>query len=292
MVSRCLATGAVAAVLVALTSPAGAQSNPACPAGVVTVASFAVQDMEAGSDTTFTATHTLEVDVTFDGTGPVVDESTIQVSGPAGVPAFNGGGPVGKRLDLGPGRAALQTSAPGPLPITATWTQDNGSGTGNCTGSGSTSVQLQPPTPLRLTDPRHIRGEHVHLKSDLSWKWETDIGKTTDLRPVQVRLRGVSRARLPSGHVPFKTATIALRVSDASYGLAERHLRSPHWFVGAGGDDSAIGLRGQERSLGIRDKPLGYELQVLQGGRLIARLAAAGKCDDLQCQFKTLKLKR
>lgn len=293
MLGRCLPTGAVLALVVALTSQAGAQSNPACPAGVVTPVSFAVQDVEAGSDTTFTATHTLQVDVTFNTGGPAVDESTIQISAPPGVPVFNGGGPAGKRLDLGSGRAAVQPSAPGPLTITATWTQDDGSSTGsNCTGSGSTTVQVGAPTPLRLSDPRHRRGIHVHLKYDIDWKWGTNIGKTTDLRPVEVRLRGVSRARLPSGKVPFKTATIALRQSDASYGLSERHLRSPHWFVGAEGDDSAIGLRGQVRGLGLRDKPLGYELQVLQGGRLIARLAAAGKCDDVQCNFKTLKLKR
>src|SRR5262249_48136808 len=124
------------------------------------------------------------------------------------------------------------------------------------------------------------------------WKWGTNIGKTTDLRPVQVRLRGVSRARLPGGHVPFKTATIALRQSDAGYGLAERHRRSPHRVGGAAGDDSVNRPRGRGPGPGIRDKAVGYEVQVLQGGRLIARLAAAGKCDDVQCQFKKLKLKR
>ena len=31
---------------------------------------------------------------------------------------------------------------------------------------------------------------------------------------------------------------------------------------------------------------------MLQAGRLVARLATAGKCDVFSCQFKTLKLTR
>jgi hypothetical protein len=57
-------------------------------------------------------------------------------------------------------------------------------------------------------------------------------------------------------------------------------------------DDSAIGLEGAGSTGGVRDTPLSYELQVLQAGRLVARLAAAGKCDVFACQFRTLKLSR
>src|SRR5262249_740556 len=149
VLSRCLPTGAVLALVVALTASAGAQSSPACPGGVLAQPAFAVQDVEAGSDTTYTATHTLQVDVTFNGGGAGGD-GAMQSPGPPGVPLFGAGGPVGKRLDLGSERVALQPPSAGPLTITATWTQDNGSGTGNCTGSGATTVQVGAPTPLRL----------------------------------------------------------------------------------------------------------------------------------------------
>jgi hypothetical protein len=272
--------------------PAGAQSAATCT-GAAAPVTFSAEDLEAKSQTVFTATHTIEIDLTFNDGGPTVDDTTTQISAPPGVPIFTGGGPVGKRLNLGGSRVAIQPAGPGPVTVIATWLQDDGSGNGTmCSASASTALQISPATPLRLTDPRHRRGVHVHLRRDNDWKWGTDIGKTTDLRPLQIRVRGTHKARLPAASVPFKTLNIGIRLSDASYGGRQRSLATPHWRTTVLADDSAIGLEGNVSVGGIRNKPLSYELQVLQAGRLVARLAAAGKCDVFACQFKTLKLTR
>jgi hypothetical protein len=160
------------------------------------------------------------------------------------------------------------------LPVTATWAQDNGSGTGSCTGSASTTIPVGAATPLRLGDPRHNKIRHVNLKYDIDWHWGTTLSSTADLHPIEVRLRGVGKAHLPGPKVPFRSVTIGIRESEASYDGGERRLRSPHWIVGVLADHSAIAIRGEIRGLGIRDKPLGYEVQVLQGGRLIGRRAS------------------
>jgi hypothetical protein len=274
-------------------SPARAQSAATC-AGAAAPATFSAEDLEANSQTVLTATHSIQVELSFNSGGPSPDDTTVAFSGPPGMPLFSSpSGSVGKRLSLGGTRVVYQPGAAGPLVVTATWLQDDGSGNGTmCSASASTTLQISPATPLRLTDPRHVRGVHVHLRRDSDWKWETDIGKTTDLRPLQIRVRGTHKARLPGASVPFKTLNVGIRLSDTSYGGRQRSLATPHWRTIVLADDSAIGLQGNVSVGGIRNKPLSYELQVLQAGRLVARLAAAGKCDVFSCQFKTLKLTR
>jgi hypothetical protein len=292
-VSRLLVIGALLAVLAAVGSPAGAQSAPACPASVVAQSSFDVFDVDEDlNQTTFIATHTIRVDLNL--TGASVDESTVQFSVPPGVPVLGSSSPLAQRLNIdAPTRIALQPPGPGPLPITATWTQDNGSGTGSCTGSASTTIQMGAATPIRMGDPRHNKVNHVNLKFDIHWDWGTVLSKTADLRPIQVRLRGVAKAHLPGPKVPFKSITVGLRASDTSFAPdRQRKLRSPRWLVEVTAGSSGIAISGNIRGLGDRPKPVAYEVQVLQAGRLLGRLAAAGKCSVFNCTFRTVKLTR
>ena len=63
-----------------------------------------------------------------------------------------------------------------------------------------------------------------------SYTFALRTGKNADLRPVQVRLRGVKRARLPGRGARVQRATIALRRGDPGLSRGEfRRLRAAGW---------------------------------------------------------------
>jgi hypothetical protein len=68
-VRRCLALGALLASVVAVMLPAGAQSAATC-AGAAAPATFSAEDLEANSQTVFTATHSIQVELSFNSGGP------------------------------------------------------------------------------------------------------------------------------------------------------------------------------------------------------------------------------
>jgi hypothetical protein len=62
------------------------------------------------------------------------------------------------------------------------------------------------------------------------------------------------------------------------------------WEIETGGDHHAFGLRSDARDTTPRNAPLGYDVKVLQSGRLLARLRLAGVCNSFACAMRTIKV--
>ena len=56
------------------------------------------------------------------------------------------------------------------------------------------------------------------------------------------------------------------------------------------GDHDAFDLLGDARGTTPRNAPLGYEVKVLQSGRLLAHLRLAGVCNSFACDMRTVKV--
>ena len=258
---------------------------PSCPAGVVAQPTFSGSDLDQAGGGQLVATHTIQLTTDF-GSTPV-DEGSISFSLPATATVLPPHGDV----SAGPGGVLFTAGAAGPLMVTATWAQDDGGG-GNCAGSASTTLQLRAATPMpRLKNVRALEHLHPNLKFDLLWRYATNLGPTADLDPVTIMARGINRPRLPGAKVSFKTITVPLRVGDPGFSDAEhRQISLPRWTVTMGGDHSAFYVDGDARHVPMTNVPLGYEVKVLQSGRLIARLRLAGRCNSTICEMQTVKV--
>ena len=241
------------------------------------------QDFEAGSGGTLTATHTIDIDANFsDGLG----RDDFQASVPAGV----------KVRQHGSSGASIVSDAPGAVPVTLTWTEQPLGGD-DCTASTSTTVQLQAPTPLRFGKlPRALRPKLLKVHGKYyggGYALTALIGRYTDRRPVELRLRGIARARLPSPAMPFKVVTASLRSLDPGLGR-QRYLRSPKWQVTGRVNYkmTAFFLEARMKTGSIHDHPVGYELQVLQAGRLMLRVREAGTCNLGSCTWRIMRVER
>jgi hypothetical protein len=276
-----LAVAVLAAAGVATMPGAGAQGAAPCPAGTE-LPTITAKDFEAGSGGALTATHRIELDATFsDGSG-----RDLQFSAPAGVTVKPAG-------SMG---ATLISDAPGAVPVTVSWTELQSDAT-ECTASTSTTLQLQAPTPLkfgrlpRSLQPRLIKFHGKYYSSGYSLT--AAIGRYTDRRPVEVRLRGIARTRLPSPATPFKSVKVALRGSDPGFGN-QRYLRGPRWLVTARANfaGTTFFLDSRVKTGSVHDQPVGLELQVLQAGRLMFSARQAGTCNFGGCVWRTLKVKK
>ena len=101
------------------------------------------------------------------------------------------------------------------------------------------------------------------------------------LRPVEVRLRGVRRARLPGPSAPVQTVTFALRKGDRglSYdGRAIRMLRSAGWRFQATFGHSERDIRIDWPHYPGPGRGFGIDLELTQAGRVIGRTRAVGRC--------------
>jgi hypothetical protein len=268
---------ALAAVTVALASGSGAQGAAPCPAGTE-MPTITASDFEAGSGGALTATHTIDLDAKFsDGLG----RDDLQFTAPAGV-TVKAQGPTG---------ATLSSDAPGAVPVTVSWTEHQSDGT-DCTASTGTTLQLQAPTPLTFGKlPKALRGKFAKFSG--GYALTALISRYTDRRPVEMRLRAIARTRLPSPAMPFKVNTVALRGSDPGFG-SQRYLRGPKLQVTGRVNfaGTAFFLEARVKTGSIHNHPIGYELQVLQGGRLMLRVREAGKCNFGGCKWRTLKVQR
>jgi hypothetical protein len=179
----------------------------------------------------------------------------------------------------------------GAVPVTSTWTQDDGSG-GTCAGTASTILQLEPATPIgRIKNIRAAEHLHPNLKFDLLWSFAAKVGRSGDLDPVQVMARGVRQPRLPGHSVAFKTVMVPLRDGDPGFTDAKTYrIALPGWEIETGGDHHAFSVRGDARGTTPRNAPLGYEVKVLQSGRLLAHLRLAGVCNSFACDMRTVKV--
>jgi hypothetical protein len=55
---------------------------------------------------------------------------------------------------------------------------------------------------------------------------------------------------------------------------------------------TAFFLEARVKTGSTHDHPVGYELQALQGGRLMIRVREAGQCNLGGCTFRTVKVQR
>ena len=282
----CILIGAMLALSLGITSEGRGQVAPSpCSAGTMAEPGFSASDLDALGSSRLVATHTIGVTTDFGAT--LVDDGSVRLSVPAGAVEIRPHGDV----DPGPGGLIFFSDTAGPVPVTAAWTQDDGSG-GKCLGSASTTLRLQRAAPMpRLMNVRAVEHLHPNLKWDLLWRFGATLGRTANLDPVEVMARGVSQPRLPGAKLPFKTVTVPLRLGDPGFNeVKQYHVGLPRWTITIGGDHHAFYVDGDARVISTRDVTLGYEVKVLQSGRVIARLRLAGRCNSTICDMRTVKV--
>jgi hypothetical protein len=262
---------AVVAVLAAFVpaATAGAQDDdpppPPCPAGVPANVRMSASDLEDNGGS-LTATHTINVYVEADG--EEVNEFRLQL--PANAQARG---------------TAFRVEVAGPVTVRATWRHLE-PGADPCTASAETTVNVEPAKPLRYRGPAR-RSTFMN-----SLHWNVSSGKDADLRPLEMRLRGVRRARLPRASAPVQTVTFTFRRGDRglSYnGRAIRMLRSAGWRFQA-----TFGRTPRDVQIDMINYPgpgkgFGIDLELVQAGRVIGRTRAVGRCSYLVCRYRTVR---
>lgn len=272
-----LVPGCIVAVAASAALPALAHAEPPCPPGAAPGATIRARDLE-DSGGPLTATHTIVLELDS-ADGPIDD---FAVALPPGAEA--------RRAGPGP---ALRVDAPGPVPVTATWRHTvigyglalpHGS---TCTASAQTTLDLGPARPPRFSAPPP--GAQL-MMTELNWRLR--VGENADLRPVEARLRGLRRARLPRASAPVQTISLGLRSGDKPivFGTG-RVLRSAGWRFRFGPyfrDELPIRMSKFEKS---RRLGFGVELELVQGGRRIGRTRAVGRCEfayGVRCRCRTM----
>jgi hypothetical protein len=270
------------------TTPAGSsQATPLpCSPAAMGRPAFSASDLDELGASRLVATHTVQVTTDFGAT--LVDDGTVKLSVPASATVIRPHGDI----NAGPGGLIFVGHTAGSVPVTASWTQDDGSG-GTCRGSASTTIRLQRATRMpRLVNVRAAEHLHPNLRWDLLWRFGATLGRSTDLDPVVLMARGVGHPRLPRATQRFTKVTVPLRLGDPGFREArEYHIGLPRWMVTTGGDHHAFYVDGDARGIPSPvDVALGYEVKVLQSGRLLARLRLAGHCNSTICNMRTIKV--
>lgn len=266
------AVALAAVVLVGPVAAAGAQAPPPCAPGVAPAATIRGFDVEDGGGQ-LTATHTI----------------SLEARGRDGVvPGVNFTVPAGAQNRGDESNPAFSMDTPGPVPVTGTWSHFDDAAQSDCTASAQGTLRLRAAKAVTFQGvprgPSFLDSYSVALRT----------GKNADLRPVQVRLRGVKRARLPGRGARVQRATIALRQGDAGLSRGEsRLLRAAGWRFRIGNVDEHIVLFNAElinNRRGRRGPSLGfgYALQLVQARRRVGRQRAVGRCGYLGCSWRSL----
>jgi len=257
-------------VLLAVAPAASAQAQaPPCPPGVAPSVTLRAHDE-------LIATHTIGLYIeTVDGIE--IDEFTLAL--PPGAQAVRGGPTPAFRAD-----------APGPVPVTATWLEYDRAADAECSATAQATFVLAPAKPPRFIAPR------AGSKGISELNWTLRFGQRSDLRPIEVRLRGVRRARLPGGSAPLETLTLGLRAGDPGRLLTGtgRVLTSAGWRFRVGPyfrNEFPIRMSKPRGPRGRR-VGFGFELELVQGGRRIGRTRGVGRCEFTSvgplCRGRTL----
>jgi hypothetical protein len=205
--------------------------------------------------------------------------------------------PGARQLDIaGANSVGFLPPRAGPLTVTLTWEQTDGSNP-SCTGSFTTTLQIAAARPV---SPRLPRPDGRALRNTTEFQWLIGFGRNFDRSPIEIRFRAVRGAALPGARVPFKSAKFILRPTDPATagGTRRRALNGVTATLRAelqelGGGDAVDGLGLTFRVLHRATNPrLGYEIQVLQARKRIARLRAASRCDSFFCPFSILRFDR
>jgi hypothetical protein len=260
---------AVLVLCLAVVWPAAAQAaDPPCAPGVAPSVTIRASDVEDGGGS-LTATHT--IDLWLETAERDIDEFTVAL-------------PPGAVAERGGASPAFHVDAPGPVPITVTWSHFVIGTAEECTASAATTLNVEPAKPLRYIGPR------LSKWTIDSADWRVRIGKDADLRPVQLRLRGVRRARLPGPLAPVETVTFALRGGDKGLTDGVRSLRSAGWHF-----DASWFRRREEIGVSMRDhsnrkgRGFGFVLELTQAGHRLGRTRLVGRCGDLVCKPRPVR---
>jgi hypothetical protein len=243
-----------------LPAAVGAQDDGGspCPAGVPASATLRAEDIEdfGGS---LTATHTIGLRIDT----PEDSAREFNAELPEGV--------VARRIGPDPG---FRSDTPGPVYVRATWSEfDPGSGS-FCRASTEGTFNLEAPRPIQYTTPPPRKSTGTGGAT-----WILHVPKNADLRPVQVRIRGVQHARLPGASAPLKVATWVLRRGDKGLtyaGRSSRTLVTGGWHYDIGFSKPSW-LYIHQRDF-ARVGPFGLDLEIVQAGRRIARNRFVGGC--------------
>jgi hypothetical protein len=238
--------------------PAAAQTGaPPCPPGVAPSATLRAYESGGG---TLTATHPIDLEIeTADGI--TIDEFTLTLP------------PGAERVRGGPG-PAFRADTPGPVTVTATWLEYDRTADADCAASVAGTFTLAAPRPLKFVTPR------LGTRGISELEWSLRVGKQADLRPVELRLRGIRRARAPRASAPVQTIALGLRSGDPGRMLSGggRVLRSAGWRFRVGPffrGEFPILMSNPQKS---RRTGFGLELELVQGGRRIGRTRVVGRC--------------
>ena len=266
----------LAAPMAMLAGPAAAQAaDPPCPPGVAPSATLRASDLERDSGQ-LTATHTINLELET-ANGAVLDDFTLAL--PPGAVAVRSGPSPSFRAD-----------APGPVSVTATRVEYDPNTDSDCSASVQATFTLAAAKSPKFIAPR----PGSRAISELEWSLR--VGGGTDLRPVQVRLRGVRHARLPGASAHIQTLTLGLRSGDPNRLLfgTGRVLRSAGWRFRIGPffrGEFPIRMYKVERGHGRRG--FGFELELVQGDRRIGRTRGVGSCRFTSvgplCRVRTMR---
>jgi hypothetical protein len=265
----------VALTAIALAGPAAAQSGtePPCPPGEVHATIRASDFEDAGGP--LTATHTIGLELREGGARVPRPKFTLP------------GAARARGTDLEP---AFSLDTPGPAQVSATWTHyvDNDAEFYACTATTQRTLQLKPPRPLTFDRPIPPTLGLEYFRAGIR------AGKDADRRPVEVRLRGVRRARLPGPGSRLQRVTLAFRDGDAGMPVTStRKLRAAGWKFHLGfvsRDEIGIGAQVIDSHRGRRGRARGFGLRIVfvQAGHRVGSIRATGRCGYLGC-YGTLR---
>jgi hypothetical protein len=264
---------ALAMCLLAAHGAGGQSPPPPCPAGVAYQPTFDALDIDEFPGTTLVATHSVQVTVDLGG----ADNIALSVPGIDGVQKGN--------------QLTFSSDTPGTVTVNATWTQLDATERATCSGSASTALQLIPATPIGRFKSRDY-GEKINLKYSLNYIFGVDLGPTADLRPLLIQWRGWRRSKLPGASLPFKTLTAPLRRGDHGYHEEEFKLALPRMLFQMTATHDIVAVHVDSITSTHHPRPVAYDIEVSQAGRLLARFRLAGECSAFNCQMKTVKVQR
>jgi hypothetical protein len=92
--------------------------------------------------------------------------------------------------------------------------------------------------------------------------------------------------------VPFKTLTAPLRTGDPGYHGSERRLPLPRMSLQVTVAPDVLAVKLDSKTTTHHDRPVGYEIELTQAGRLLASFRLAGKCSAFICNMRTVKVQR
>jgi hypothetical protein len=251
-------------------APARAQApqpgDPPCPAEESIGAELGGRDLEDVYDRELTATHTIVMQLETPEDGPI---SEFAIDAAPATRIFQVRGP------------AFQLDTPGQVRVVARWQGfDDGAGR-FCTATTETTLEIQPAKPMRYKGPP---ARDIQMNSA---SWRVRYGDAADLRPVQMRLRGVRRARLPGPSSPLETVTFAFRRGDRGFRYSSppgRRIRSAGWrFQPVFGDRTDFGM--EMTDYPGRGRRFGIDLEFVQAGRRLGRTRMVGRCRYLTCAY-------